>query len=180
MTTRPVDDEKFKTISWHPEALSYAHSFGLTQEDCEKIVLSRSRPILDPRSNEVGHLIVRYRAGDVTVVVGHREKEHPVIMSVKVNTGFKGFAGSRSGSSGSGSTLPKTMRELHKRILADGFKIVHGGSHLRVEDDEGTLIASLSSTPSEYRTIANTWKYYQRARIEYQNTKKESNGEHRD
>lgn len=160
--------KKFRTISWHDDAVSFAATFGLEPEDCEKILINRSSPQMDPRSAEVGHLIVRYRAGDVIVVVGHRDPEHPVIMSVMVDTGYEGNSGSKKATGLSGSTLPTSMKQLTKRILNDGFNVVHGGSHMRVEDTEGELIATLPRTPSDHRSIPNSWKAYQRAKIRYQ------------
>jgi predicted RNA binding protein YcfA (HicA-like mRNA interferase family) len=162
----------YKSISWHKDAESYAQMYGLDKEDVEKIMISKSNPELDSRSRQVGHLIVRYRAGDVTVVVGHREKEHPVIMSVWLNT-KKQRAGSQKLSGVSGSSMPKSMKELLKRVMADGFKVVHGGSHLRVEDSDGVMVCTLPSTPSEYRSIGNAWKAYCRKKVEYYKRKDE-------
>lgn len=172
MRTVRVNDTHYTDISWHDDALAYAKEFGMDPADVEKIVLSRALPKVDARSHEVGHLVMRYHAGDVVVVVGHREKQHPVVMSVWVETGKHRSGSQKPG--GAGSSLPKTMKELNKRVLADGFKLVMGGSHMRVEDKDGVLIASLPTTPSEYRTIANTWKYYQRAKAKYHQNKKEA------
>lgn len=171
---------KYKRIDWHDDALAYALEFGMTREDCEKILLSQSGAKLDPRSYEVGHLIVRYRAGDVVVVVGHREKDVPVIMSVWVDTHTE--QSRESGSKkpgGSGSKLPKTMKQLTKMVLSDGFKIQHAAGHLKVVDIEGTFICTLPSTPSEYRSIANSWHTYNRAKINYYNEKR-AQGERED
>ena len=166
MSARPVKDDVYKDVSWLPEAVHYAESFGLSQEDCEKILLQRSKPTMDPRTAETGHLIVRYRAGDVVVVVGHRDKHHPVIMSVWVETGNASRSGSRK-QTGSGSSLPTTMKQLQRRILDDGFKIKHGGSHLRVESEDGELVATLPSTPSDHRSIPNSWTAYLRKKAAF-------------
>lgn len=166
----------YKSISWHADAEVYASTFGLDKKDVESIMLNRSNPKIDSRSHEVGHLIVRYTAGDVTVVVGHREKEHPVIMSVWVETGQQ-RSGSQKPHGVKGSSLPTSMKQLQKRILADGFKIRLGGSHLRVEDEDGHLLLSLPATPSDYRSIPNVWKAYQRKKAEYLKNNKEQRGE---
>jgi hypothetical protein len=165
----------YKSISWHADAEVYASTFGLDKKDVESIMLARSNPKIDSRSHEVGHLIVRYSAGDVTVVVGHREKEHPVIMSVWVETGQQ-RSGSQKPHGVKGSSLPTSMKEIQKRIMADGFKIKHGGAHLRVEDENGVLLCSLPSTPSDHRSIPNVWKTYQRKKAEY-HKRKQSDGD---
>lgn len=172
MRSRPVKDKDYADINWQDDAVAYAEMYGLSLEDVEKIVLSRTRPAVDPRSHEVGHLIVRYRAGDVVVVVGHREKAHPVIMSVWVETGqTKG--GTKKTGGVQGSNAPHSMKDLTKRILAEGFKVQHGGSHMKVMTPEGNLLMSMPSTPSEYRSIANCWSLFLRKKAEYQSTKKE-------
>jgi hypothetical protein len=42
-----------------------------------------------------------------------------------------------------------------------------------VEDEEGVMICTLPSTPSEHRSVGNAWKAYQRKKAEYYQTKKE-------
>lgn len=168
-----MEGSRYNEIHWHEDALAYAEEFGLTREDCEKIMLAKSNPTLDSRSHEVGHLIVRYRAGDVVVVVGHRDLEDPVIMSVWVDT-HQETKGGGTKPGGSGSSLPKTQKELIKRILGHGFKIKHDNrGHLKVVDENGVFVYSLPSTPSEYRSIANAWSGYNRARAKYNKEKRE-------
>ena len=157
---------EYESISWHDDAKSYADMYGLELKDVEAIVLAKSKPVIDPRTNETGNLVMRYRAGDVVVVTGLRDPKNPVIMSVWVETGMtKGGSKKNTGTAGTG--MPTTMKQLQRRILDDGFKIKHGGAHLRVEDDEGYMIATLPSTPSEYRSIPNAWKSYCRKKAEY-------------
>ena len=157
---------EYQSISWQPDALSYAEMYGLTQENVELIVKNKSRPVIDPRTNEVGSLIMRYRSGDVVVVTGLRDPDNPVIMSVWVETNNK-KSGSKKNSGTSGSSMPTTLKQLQRRILDDGFKIRMGGSHLRVEDAEGNLLTTLPATPSDYRSIPNAWKSYCRKKADY-------------
>lgn len=163
---------KFKEILWHDDAVSYAAQFGLTREDCELILLNKSRPSLDPRSAEVGHLIVRYRAGDVTVVVGHRDKDLPAVMSVWVDD--HNYKGGTRKQGGAGSTAPNNMKALTKRILEAGYKIEHAGGHLKVRDkDTGVMLMTMPSTPSDYRSIPNAWTLFLRKRAANETAKRE-------
>lgn len=163
---------KFKEILWHEDAVSYAAQFGLSKEDCERIFLNKSRPSLDPRSSEVGHLIVRYRSGDVTVVVGHRDKDLPVVMSVRVELNNQ-----RSGSqkqTGAGSTAPNTMKALTKRIIDAGYTVEHASGHLKVRDkDTGVMLMTMPTTPSDYRSIPNAWSLFNRKRVANETAKRE-------
>jgi hypothetical protein len=140
-------------LIWHTDAREYARSYGLTIEDVETIVESKTNPQMDPRTHEVGHLIVRYRAGDVIVVVGYRDPDKPVVMSVQVDHHHETPAGSRA-PGGAGKTGPRTMNELKKKILAAGYKIELGGSHYRVlHKDTGEYLMSLPVTPSDHRSV---------------------------
>ena len=128
---------------------------------------------MDPRSREVGHLIVRYRAGDVIVVVGHRDKDEPVIMSVQVDTGHTSYQGTRASGGATGSTAPNTMRELRKRVLAEGYRIEQVGAHAKVLDKEtGSFLMSLPLTPSDHRSIPNCWAQFTRLNRGNQERKK--------
>lgn len=163
----------FKRITWHDDAVAYAEMYGLAKEDCELILTSKSNPTLDTRSHEVGHLIVRYRSGDVVVVVGHRDKDEPVIMSVWVDTKTGHRSGSQKGG-GAGSTMPTTMRELKKRIMAAGYRLEYGGSHMKVYDKEtGAYLLSLPITPSDHRSIPNAWSLFLRKKTANESEKKE-------
>jgi hypothetical protein len=148
------------SIDWHDDAKEYAQSYGLTPDDVELIVTNKTNPQLDPRSHEVGHLIVRYRAGDVIVVVGYREPKRPVIMSVMVDHHHESRAGSKA-PGGAGKTGPTTMKALVKRILDHGYRVEMGGSHYRVVDKvTGEFLMSLPVTPSDHRSIPNAWSSF--------------------
>lgn len=163
---------QFKEIRWHDDAVSYAEQFGLSKKDCELILLNKSRPSLDPRSAEVGHLIVRYRSGDVTVVVGHRDKDLPVVMSVWVESNHQ--RGGSQKQTGSGSTAPTSMKALTKRILDAGYTVEHAAGHLKVRDkDTGVMLMTMPSTPSDHRSIPNAWSLFNRKRAANEIAKRE-------
>ena len=169
-----MTDDTVENIRWHDNAREYARTYGLTVDDVEAIVRMKNRPEIDPRSTEVGHLIVRYHAGDVFVVVGYREPHLPVVMAVMVNDHHTGKAGSRT-PGGVGKTGPTTIKELTKRVIAQGYRIEMGGSHLRVLDkDTGEYLMSLPSTPSDYRSVPNAWALFLRKKAEADRQRKEA------
>jgi len=149
-------------IYWKPEARDYANTYGLAIEDVEAIVRKKPHPKVDDRSAEVGHRIMRYRAGDVIVVVGLREPDKPMVMSVWVDHHSKAHSGSKN-PSGSGKSGPTTIKELTKRIIASGYRIEMGGAHSRVLDKEtGEFLMALPITPSDHRTVPNVWATFLR------------------
>lgn len=159
----------FKSLRWLPEAESYADEWGLDQNDVESIVRSATQGTLDPRSNDAGYLIVRYRAGDVIVVVGYRETDHPMILSVYLHIpGNETIGGKKSAGSGAGSTLPRSYLELRKRIMAAGYKIT-ADLHPKVYDpQDGTVFYTLPGTASDHRSLANNWRAWLKAKVKYE------------
>ncbi len=153
-------------ILWHTDAKEYAATYGLTPEDVEVIVRSKPFPQVDPRSHEVGHLIMRYRAGDVIVVVGYREPKRPVVMSVMVDHHHETRSGSKA-PGGSGKTAPTTIKALIKRVLEAGYKVELGGSHYRVLHKEtGEYLMSLPVTPSDHRSVPNAWALFNKKKAQ--------------
>ena len=49
--------------------------------------------------------------------------------------------------------MDKELRKIVKRIEANGFRVVPGGKHFKVQDDDGNTLYSLPSTPS-----GNIWR----------------------
>lgn len=162
----------YKRIDWHDDALKYAERNGLEREDCEAILLSKSNPKVDDRSNKVGHLIVRYRVGDVVIVVGHRDLEVPVIMSVWVDD-----HGAKKKAPKKRENPPRTLKEMSKRIIEAGYQLEHGGKHVKVVDpDTGRMLMTLPSSPNEYRSLLNSWSLFRRRHAENQSDKERTNG----
>lgn len=56
------------------------------------------------------------------------------------------------------TSIPTTMRDLHKRIKAAGLYIRAGGRHHHVLNEEGKYVVSLPISPSDRRSIANVTK----------------------
>lgn len=161
----------YDKIHWQDSAKEYAEMFGISKEDAETIVRTSERYEKDPHSNDLGHLVMRYYAGDVCIVVGHREVKEPIIMHVRMRLPMNDSKQQKR-DSGSGSTLPRNMRELKKRILDLGYKIAPGGKHDKVIDPKnGTVVCTVPTTPSEYRSVANVWLEFRR----YHTTKRVEN-----
>ena len=157
---------EYSSISWNDQALEYAGEFGLNPKDVETIVRTSSKGELDPYTHKVGHLVVKYRAGDVTVVVGYREKQHPRILWVRVNTGADDFKYHSSPGGVSGSTLPRSDRDLRRRIMEKGYKITPDNHPKVIDVETDQVIMTMAGTASDHRTLANTWRAFVRIHAE--------------
>lgn len=97
----------------------------------------------------------RRRKGDLTVVVGFPPGETPCIWGVYHNLPMPLQRLPKASTSGGGTKVPTTMRELRRRIVDAGLVIKTGGRHDRVETPAGQFVYSLSITPSDNRGIQN-------------------------
>jgi hypothetical protein len=151
------------TYTWLPAALAFIDEYGIPPEVVESAAARPTTIGLNEDSGRDGYLIKDHRRGDVTAIVGYRD-DQPSILYVRIHTHLD-FSRGTTDTAGSGSSnTPKTMRGVRARIVAEGFSIVAGGSHDRVESRDGDLICSLPTTPSERRSVANSWSDYRRAR----------------
>lgn len=148
---------------WYPDASSFAEEWGLSYTDVEDVADHPTTISVNALSVSKGYPVEDRRRGDVTVVVGLRE-EQPSILYVRVHLPIHTTSGLGSQQpSGSGSELPRTMRGLRSKIVAEGYRIESGGKHDKVLTPDGDFLCSISVTPSEYRSIANNWLAFRRA-----------------
>lgn len=157
-----------ENLTWMEEAEDAAAIWGLDKQDVEAVIRHPQQLAKDRRSEEVGYLIMRYRAGDVVAVVGYREITEPFVMYVcmvfslpgPVTPGLR-----RSAGHGKGRRLPHTPLELRRRIkeLADpnnparDYSFVVGSTHCLVVDGRGKYVMTLPIVPGDHRTIPNCW-----------------------
>jgi len=150
-------------LHWDDRAQGYLATWGIKQSDAESIILHDRKPVLDPHSTEAGHPIIRFKRGDVTVVVGFRDPKNPKVLSVFVTKPKEPqFKQRTATSSGQGSSLPTSVRELKIRMINFGYrlKMGHGGHLSVIHKESGLRICQISSTPSDKRTIANEWRRF--------------------
>lgn len=168
---------EYGEIYWDHQAREAAAVWGLDLENVEAIVRKPQRAELDPHTHKIGHLVVKYFSGDVVVVAGHLDKEHPQILHVSVSAPMSGSSStSRSGKgTGAGSSLPTTNRDLMRRITDKGCKLKHtSGGHLSVHAPNGDKLITMGSTPSDHRSIANAWRTFMREYNKHQEWLKKS------
>lgn len=148
-------------LDWQPAALDVAYQFGLNEDAIEAIVRKPETVTVDPSNATRAWTVLRYRRGDVSVVVGFPEDMPPRIWGVYLTLPMEGTGEKRgtqgANGGGGGSEVPKTMRGLRRRIVESGLVIRPGGSHDRVETEDGQFVAALPITPSDHRTIPNLW-----------------------
>lgn len=155
---------------WDERARGYLTQWNLTEDEVRRVIRSDLNPTMDPSSSDVGHPILRFRGGDVVVVVGLREPIRPKILSVyMVIPGLREHR-ERTAKGGSGSSLPKTQRQLRSWIAGFGYSFRTGGSHDAVIDPEtGKRVYTVPITPSDHRSLANSWRGFLRAHAVYVN-----------
>lgn len=153
-----------QTLFWDDRAKDWLDTWGLTQADAESIILADTKPTLDPHSGEAGHPIVRFRRGDVTVIVGLREKERPKVLSVFIHIpGWDTNKGTGNPGTGAGTSLPTSNKQLRRWIIDFGYRI-EASAHDRVLDKTtGKFVMALPNTPSDSRSLANTWRSFLKA-----------------
>lgn len=137
-----------------PQAMEVAEYFGLTEEHILQICRRPQRIETDPSSADREWYTERRRIGDVEVVITYPDRGFPRVWAVYVQTGSERRPTRTPGGAG-GSSMPNTMRELKKRIVAAGLVIKSGGKHDRVEDKDGNFIVALPITPSDNHSIPN-------------------------
>ena len=168
---KSVDKRVIYSVEWAPQALRAAESWGLSREDVDKIVRNPQRTIYDAYSNVVGHPVVQHISGDVVVITGYREKREPRVLSVYTKTGSHTRAKHGPGT-GSGRSSPATMGELMKRIKEMGYSFSAGGHPKVIDPDTGTVIYTIPGTPSDWRSLTNTWKAFLKRHDRWQDTEK--------
>lgn len=153
---------EIRKIGWDEEALMWAALWGLSVSAVEDCIHHPQQTAVDPRTKEIGHNVLRHRRGDVVVVVGYREPETPQVLFVTTMTGLA-ERHVRGGNGGTGSTLPRSYRELRKRILDLGYRISVDSAHPKVRTSDGRVIMTFPGTPSDHRSLANTWRSFVKA-----------------
>jgi len=159
---------------WNDEAKNFVELYGVDTRLIVDAVRAPQSVSIDPRTNEVGYPIKRLRRGDVEVVVGYREPEWPTILYVRLATPDDDQGPKRSPGGVSGSSVPPTMGELHRRITMAGYQVQTGGAaHPKVVSQTGDVLMSIPNTPSDKRSLANTWRDFVRLDREYKKASQE-------
>lgn len=146
---------------WDEAALEYADMFGVPYEIVEAAAAHPTTSTLDPHSADAGWEIRRHRRGDVVAIVGYRDPARPVILHCRVITPGEPYRGHRSNAgSGGGSNDPKSWRQFRMQVIREGFRIVPGGKHDRIEAPNGDFITSIPLSASDIRAVPNKWHEY--------------------
>lgn len=142
-------------LTWLPAAREAAQRYGIDELTVLGAVRFPGTVTLDPSSAHREWTVERRRRGDVIVVVALPDDRPPIIWGVYMELPMDA-AGRKSAGGGSGSSLPKTLRELRHRIVAAGLVIEAGRTHDRVVTRDGRFLVSLACTPSDRHTVPNT------------------------
>ena len=153
-------------ITWDEEALTWAAMWGLEPAEVESIIRFPKAMARDTHSNDVGHLILRHRVGDVVVTAGYRDPQRPQVLHVTTLSEAQHHTPAKSAFKGSGSTLPRSYRELRKRVLeiGNGKYEITTENHPKVKvRATGQVICGFPGTASDYRSLPNAWREFCRA-----------------
>jgi len=156
---------------WHPRAIEFCEAYGIDRAIVEAAAEAPQHVYIDPMSQIEGYLLVGRRRGDVVAIVSYRETIRrnavPMIVYARVVLPMQRRAQQSGAGTGGGTSMPKTIAALNARILQDGMSIDRGKTHARATAPDGTYLATLPITPSEYRSIPNCWRAYVRNRDEW-------------
>lgn len=177
--SRPLtpNERIVRALHWDDRAEEYLDTWGIAKRDAESIIIHDHKPVLDPHSTEAGHPIVRFKRGDVVVVVGFRTPTKPKVLSVFVRFPDGSTQKQRTATgSGAGSSLPTSGRQLKQWIIGFGYKLeLARGGHFRVIHKEtGNQILQISATPSDHRTIANEWRRFLKEHAKHEANRKQA------
>lgn len=170
-TERPPDKRVINLVGWDRQAIKSAEHWGLSKEDVESVVRNPQRSIFEAYSNVVGHPVIKHISGDVVVITGYRDKREPRVLSVFTKTGTHTRAKNDPGR-GVSKSAPHSVGDLMKRIKEMGYIFSAGGHPKVMDSDTGTVIYTIPGTPSDWRSIANTWKAFLRRHEKWQTTEK--------
>ena len=147
-------------ISWSRSADDFVDSVKLDRDLVEDVVRNPEQTSVDPRSNGVGHKILRLRRGDVVVCVGYREEDEPTIIFVHLSnpdeSGFSAPRGSKSGVGIVGADIPASPQELIRRAQKLGLE-VRWGKHPMLYLDGG-YVTAVAGTPGDRNSIKMAWR----------------------
>lgn len=154
-----------RALTWLPRTRDYVEEYGIDPALIEDAVVNPQRVQVEAPNSQRDYELKRFRRGDLEVCVGYRDREHPTITWVRMHLpkDGRGTHTGRVGGAAGGRTAPKSVGELEDRIRAAGFRPVPGGKHTRILREDGTLLMMLMCTPSDGRSLTNSWKQFERA-----------------
>ena len=127
MATRPNLDN----LDFLGRALDFIEMYDFDQELLKDVVRYPTTREKDPHANEVGYPIYRFRRGDITVVCGFKDPEHPHILHVFLHTPDEPD-NTPAKAGGAGSKTPATLTQLRGWLSKEGCRLEWTGKGQRV------------------------------------------------
>lgn len=154
-----------QNLTFQDEVLEFVDMYDFPVELIESVCWHPEEVTIDHTDQERDYLVLRFRRGDITVVIGLLDPNSPRALYVYLNTPdghVQNSSAPKKASGGSGSTSPKSVNGLLSWAQKNGFSIVRSNSgHTKVYMDE-RLVATVSGTPSDRRSIPNTFAVLKR------------------
>lgn len=146
-------------LTWHPAVLDFVNDIGLDQELVLDVLRKPER--VGDDVTRLGMAAKTFQRGDLFVAVGvdGYERGRPAsIIHVKLLSDRADRHRSSGGGATGTSSGPATPRALRQAVVALGFRIEAGTRHDKVIDPKtGLVVTTIPSTPSDGRSIPNTW-----------------------
>lgn len=153
-------------LRWHDHAEAVAKEIQLATTTTMSCLQNPQRKTLAPESADKGYPVVRYARGDVLVIVGYEHgPDWPYVLGAyRVSQKMQPPQHHKTAAgSGSGSTIPRSYRQLTSAILSKGYRVEAGGEHPQVQTTDGVYVCTLPSTASDHRSLPNAWHGFLRA-----------------
>ena len=169
----PVSDPKpqkrkpnLDNLEFYGAAKDFVAEYQFDEELLKDVVRHPTDRHRDERSSEVGYNIWHFRRGDITVVVGFKEIENPLILYVYLHDPedhTRGSSGSRT-SGGPATKDPTTVRALQTWLRDQGCVIgwdrKTGGMTVSWKD---TFVGTLHMTPhTQGASLKNSFHHFRR------------------
>jgi hypothetical protein len=154
-------------ITWLERARDFIEMYQFPVDLLLDVVKSPESIKLDPSSADKGYKVLQFRRGDISVVVGLRDPEHPTVIHVWLHGVEEGVDHSvRTGKatgwgSGGASKTPKSPQQLRGWLQSEGCTLAHNGrGHYNVYWND-VLLGGIGST-MQAQAVMNDYSFIRR------------------
>jgi len=151
-------------LEWLERAQDFVDLYQFPKALLEDVVRAPGEIKVDPSSEEKGYRVLQFRRGDITVVVGLRDPEHPSVLHVwlhGVEEGDQHHTGKSPGYAGGGGKKPKSPQQLRGWLQSEGCTLAHNGrGHYNVYW-RNVLLGGVGST-MKTQAVLNDYSFIRR------------------
>jgi len=153
-----------ENLTWLQRAEDFVELYQFPKELLVDVVRAPEEITPDASSGEKGYKVLQFRRGDITVVVGLRDPEHPTVMHVwlhGVEEGDQHHTSKSPGYAGGGGKNPKSPQQLRGWLQSEGCTLAHNGrGHYNVYWND-VLLGGVGST-MKAQAVLNDYMFMRR------------------